>query len=429
MMGPARLTNRILEPCRGPMLANRTKVFRRWLATLVICWIASPAVAQRPESSQWRGPAHDGVFPAETSWRTNWKESPPRELWRVEVGVGYSGFAVSQGRAYTVGNVGGEDIIHCLQAEDGKSAWTSRYPQDLVAVYNSGGPNAAPVIDGDWLYILSKKGLLSCFAKTDGALRWRIDLAEKAGAKMPTWGFAGAPLVIGDRLYLNANRSGIAVNKHTGAVEWNSPADECGYASAVAMSFRDTPALAILGTRELFVVRQDDGQVLWDIPWATRMGENSADPVPLGDKLYVSSWWDMGAALFQPSAGTEPLWRNADFENHIAAPVPFEGHLYGSHGPVHRRTRDVAIACVEIASGKTIWSQPGLKGSLIIAGSKLLILTHDGTLIAAEATPKGFHELARHAGLGARTWSPPVLHDGRVYVRDADGFAVCLDLR
>jgi outer membrane protein assembly factor BamB len=159
------------------------------------------------------------------------------------------------------------------------------------------------------------------------------------------------------------------------------------------------------------------------------MGENSADPLPLGDKLYVSSWWDMGAALFQPAAGHEPLWQNKEFQNHIAAPVAVDGYLYGSHGPVHRRTRAVAIACVEIASGNTAWSAPGIKGSLIVADSKLLILTHDGTLIAANASPQGFHELARHEGLGTRTWAPPVLHEGRVYVRDADGFAVCLDLR
>jgi len=60
---------------------------------------------------------------------------------------------------------------------------------------------------------------------------------------------------------------------------------------------------------------------------------------------------------------------------------------------------------------------------------KLVILTHNGMLIAAEATPKGLQELARHEGLSARTWSPPVLHDGRLYIRDADGSAVCLNLR
>jgi hypothetical protein len=44
--------------------------------------------------------------------------------------------------------------------------------------------------------------------------------------------------------------------------------------------------------------------------------------------------------------------------------------------------------------------------ALIFAGGKLLILTHDGTLIVAEATPADCHELARYTGLGGRTWTP-----------------------
>jgi outer membrane protein assembly factor BamB len=390
---------------------------------------SQPALAQPAEWSQWRGPAHDGVFPEDATWRTDWQQRPPKTLWRVEVGIGYSGLAISQGRAYTVGNIDGKDTVYCLDAATGETIWTKSYSQDLVAIYNPGGPNAPPVIDGDWLYIFSKEGLVSCFAKADGALRWQTDLIQRASAKMPTWGFASAPLILGDRLYLNANQSGVALEKQTGQIVWNSPTDECGYASVVAMSFRNTPALAVLGNRELFIVRQDNGQPLWQVPWATNMGENSAEPVPLGNTLYVSSWWDMGAALFEPAAGTDPVWRNLDFQNHIAAPVAYQGYLYGAHGPVHRRTQKVAIVCVEIASGKTAWSEPALRGSVIVAGGKLLILTHDGALIAAEATPVAYRELARHAGLGARTWTPPTLHHGQLFVRDADGFAVCLDLR
>lgn len=399
------------------------------LALLAACAKASPAPAEAPQWSQWRGPQHDGVFPDETTWRTDWYERPPRTLWRVEVGIGYSGVAVSQGRAYTVGHVDGKDTVYGLDAATGATIWSESYAQDPVAIYNPGGPNAPPVIDGDWLYIVSKQGLVSSFANADGALRWQTDLTRSAAAKMPMWGFASPPLILGDRIYLNANRSGVALDKHTGRLEWTSPTDECGYASVAATTFRDTPALAILGNRELFVVRQDNGQALWQVPWATNMGENSADPVPLGDALYVSSWWDMGAALFRPAAGTDPVWRNRDFQNHIAAPVPYEGHLYGSHGPVHRRTQQVAIACVEIATGKTAWSEPALRGSLIVADGKLLILTRDGILIAAEATPLAYRELARHAGLGARTWTPPTLHHGQLFIRDADGFVLCLDLR
>ena len=88
----------------------------------------------------------------------------------VEVGIGYSDIAVSDGRAYTVGNVELNDIIFCLDAATGEKLWTKQYPQDLVPKYNPGGPNASPVIEGNWLYIFSKQGLVSCFEKASGEL-------------------------------------------------------------------------------------------------------------------------------------------------------------------------------------------------------------------------------------------------------------------
>ena len=167
------------------------------------------------DQTKWRGPLGTGVYPDETTWTSDWPAGGPTQLWTVKVGLGYSGIAVSEGRAYTVGNIKGEDIISCLDTESGETVWKTGYPQELVPVYNPGGPNAPPAIDGKWLYILSKQGLLSCFDKTDGSVRWRIDLATETGAKakMPTWGFASCPIIVGDRLFLNANEHGIAVDR------------------------------------------------------------------------------------------------------------------------------------------------------------------------------------------------------------------------
>jgi outer membrane protein assembly factor BamB len=382
------------------------------------------------DQTRWRGPEGTGVYPDETSWSSDWPAGGPEKLWEVDVGIGYSGIAVSDGRAYTVGNTRGEDIIFCLDATDGAEVWKTGYPQELVPKYNPGGPNAPPAIDGAWLYILSKQGLLSCFEKTDGSLRWRVDLAAEAGAEMPTWGFASCPTIVGERLFLNANEHGIAIDKNSGEVLWNSPSGPCGYAAPVPMTCRGEPALALFGTRALFVVRQSDGGVLWQVGWPTKMGENSADPVPFDDKLFVSSWWDMGAAVFDPNKDTvDPIWRNPGFQNHISAPVLYRGHFYGFDGPVHRKVNRGALRCIDAESGETVWSEEDLKGSLIIAQEKLVILSNDGQLIIADATPAGYNEHARFAGLGKRTWHPPVLHDGRLYIRDADGRATCLDLR
>jgi outer membrane protein assembly factor BamB len=398
----------------------------RSLFLFLFILLAAPAVA---DETKWRGPLGTGVYPAETSWSFRWSAEGPKELWRVEVGLGYSGIAVSDGHAYTVGNIKGEDVIFCLDANTGGIVWKTGYPQELVPVYNPGGPNAPPAIDGKWLYTFSKQGLLSCFDKGDATLRWRVDLIAEAKAKMPTWGFSSCPIILGDRLFLNANEHGIALDKNNGKILWNSPSDSCGYAAAVPMTCRNEPALAILGTRALFVVRQSDGTPLWDIDWPTKMGENSADPIPFENKLYVSTWWGMGAAVFDPNKDTkEPLWRNSEFQNHIAAPILYQGHFYGFDGPVHRKLEPGALRCVDAGSGKTVWSKDGLKGSLIIANEKLIILTNDGQLIIADATSDGYLERSRHSGLGKRTWHPPVLYQGRVYIRDADGTATCLDL-
>ncbi|QNN23789.1 PQQ-binding-like beta-propeller repeat protein [Planctomycetales bacterium ZRK34] len=399
---------------------------RRISTGMVMMLMLSAATAGADEPSQWRGVQHDGVY-HET---IDWPAGGPRELWAVDVGIGYSGFAISDGRVYTMGNVDGEDVIWCLNADTGREVWSARYPQELVPLYNPGGPNAAPVVEGEWLYTLSKQGLLTCWGQADGVVRWRIDLVKQAGAEMPRWGFASTPLIIDDVIYLNANEHGMAIDKHTGKVVWSSPAAECGYAAAIAMTCRDQPALALLSGKAVFVVQRDNGQVMWRVDWPTKMGENSADPIAADGLLYVSSWWGMGAAVYDPNVdGVEPRWRNKELQNHISSPVLHDGYLYGFDGPVHRDRVAGAMRCVQWATGKTMWSHPGLKGSVICAGDQLLILSHDGALILADASPAGYHERARIEGLGKRTWNYPVPHRGRIYIRDADGRAICLTTR
>ena len=382
-----------------------------------------------PEWSVWRGPEGDGCYDHETTWSHEWPKLGPKVLWRVPVHIGYSGIAVSEGRAYTVGNLDGEDLIQCLDAETGESIWKVRYPQHLVPKYNPGGPNASPVIEGRWLYLFSKQGLVSCLDKVTGETRWRTDIAKVAEASMPTWGFASCPVIVGDRLFLNANTSGIALDKNTGQLLWNSAPESGGYAATIPLTCKKQAALAIFGYSAMHVVSQSDGTLLWKVDWPTKMGENSTNPIMIDDKLYLSSWWDMGAALFDPNEETvEAIWTNKEFQNHISAPVFHDGCLYGFDGPVHRKKLKGALRCLDAATGKTLWSHEALKGSLIISQGKLIILSNDGRLLVVKASRDGYDELAYHEGLGKRTWAPPVLHEGKLYLRDADGWAICLDL-
>jgi outer membrane protein assembly factor BamB len=379
--------------------------------------------------SQWRGPKGNGNFDHETHWSHKWPTSGPNTLWAAKVHTGYSGIAVSENRAYTLGNFEGDDLIQCLNVTTGQLIWSEKYPQDLIPKYNPGGPNAPPVIEDKWLYTFSKQGLVSSRDKATGKSRWTTNIATAARAPMPTWGFSSAPVIIGDRLFLNANTFGIALDKNTGEVLWNSPPFSGGYAAAVPLNCRDQAAIAIFGNKIMHVVSQADGKVLWKVAWPTRLGENSADPLIIGNKLYLSSWWGEGAALFDPNLdSTKPIWTNKKFQNHINPPVVHEGHLYGFDGPIHKKKIKSFLRCLDIKTGKTIWSQPDLRGSLILSNGKLIILTGNGSLIVAKASPEGFEEFARHEGLGKRTWTPPLLHKSKLFIRDADGAAMCLEL-
>ena len=88
------------------------------------------------------------------------------------------------------------------------------------------------------------------------------------------------------------------------------------------------------------------------------------------------------------------------------------------------------MRCLDWKTGEVRWTAPDLGlGSLILADGKLLALTENGTLLAAEAVGDSYKLLAKARILEGRCWAAPVLSNGRLFVRNAAGNAVCLDLR
>lgn len=67
-------------------------------------------------------------------------------------------------------------------------------------------------------------------------------------------------------------------------------------------------------------------------------------------------------------------------------------------------------------------------GSLLIVDKKLLVLTEGGELVLAKASPESYVELARSPFLEGRCWTVPVLANGLVYGRNAEGKLVCVAL-
>jgi outer membrane protein assembly factor BamB len=394
-------------------------------AAVTLLLLALPAVAA--DWPRWRGPALTGVS-AETGWRDTWPAAGPPVAWRANVGTGFSAVAVSRGRLYTLGNADDTDTVHCLDAATGQPVWTHAYPAPRDPNLFEGGPTATPTVDGDHVYTLSRPGDLFCLDAATGKIVWSKNVPKETGQRVPGWGCAGSPVVHEDLLLLNLGAAGTALEKATGKVVWSSAEKDAGYSSPVPFR-RGGDWFAVFSGEDAYVAADvRTGKELWRMRWTTTYGVNAADPIVSGDRVLISSGYNKGAALLD-TAGAKPavVWQNKVLRNQINSSVLLDGHVYGIDGDT---TGVAKLKCVEWATGNARWADAAAGcGSVTAAGGKLIVLSDTGELMVAPASPAKFATTARAKVLDGKCWTVPVLADGRLYCRNADGDLVCVDVR
>ena len=400
------------------------------LVLLLIGWFPGvPLDAAEPASwPNWMGPRRDGVS-RETGWMTAWPKGGLPVVWSRQIGVGFSSIAIADGRLFTLGHVDGEEIVWCVDANTGKEIWSHPYPSDLNDNLHDGGPAATPTIDGDRVYTLGKEGQLFCFQAKTGAILWQKLLPKDLEVPVPEWGFSSSAVVVGDQLLLEGGRV-VSYDKQTGAKQWQSNKHEAGYGSAAVFEHPvGTKLVATLDCEGLRVSTLKTGEELafraWDSPFRT----NATTPIIVGNRIYISTAYQIGCALFE-FTGTElkQVYENREMRNHFSNSILYDGYLYGFDGNSNLG-RVVQVTCMNFETGKVAWKKPGFGcGSLMIADGRLLLLSESGTLVLANATPRGFEEVARSPFLNGRCWTVPVLLGQRVYGRNSAGRLVCLNL-
>jgi outer membrane protein assembly factor BamB len=366
----------------------------------------------------WRGPNHDGV-----STETDWDPTGLNEdsvVWEAQVGIGFSAVSVVNGKAYTAGNIDKKtDVIYCLDAEDGEELWNFKYPEPLKANLYEGGPNATPTVHDGKVYMISKTGTVYCLDAESGKEVWKRSLSNEK----PEWGYAGSPVIVGDKVVFNVGSAGIALNKDSGEVIWESGQDTSGYASAVAFKYEGAKYIAMFGKDSLQIIDTSTGEVQTSYEWKTSYNVNAADPVILGNEILITSGYGHGAALLEMTPeGLTEIWKNKKMRSQMSGPVLVDGYLYGFD--------DNKLVCLDWKTGEKKWSEKKpMKGSLSAAGEKLIVIGEKGELLIAEATPQGYQQISSAQVLDGRCWTMPILSNGRIYVRNAKGRLVCVDVQ
>ena len=382
--------------------------------------------ARAADWPNYRGPNYDGIS-GETGWSASWPSAGPKILWTYSLGAGFASMAVSNGKVYAMGNIDDNDFLYCLDAAPGAEIWKTSYPRPLYKKQHEGGPCATPAIDGDAVYTFSKNGDAIRFNAATGEIVWHRKLNKELGLKHPTWYFAGSPLVVGDLVIYNAGTYGIALNKADGSTAWQSGKGACGYTTAVPYEIGGQKGVVMAVRNELVGLNPATGKVMWKLPWKTAYDINAADAIVSGETIFISSGYNKGCALVKISGGdVTKVWQNRNMRNQINCSVLWEGCIYGFDGQVGGGGK---LTCLDLATGDKKWSQGGMgTGSLMIADGKMIILGEKGKLVIAEASPEGFKELASAKILTGKCWTTPVLANGKIYARNADGQLVCVDL-
>jgi outer membrane protein assembly factor BamB len=393
------------------------------LALLCFLPLASVMGADWP---QWRGPDRNGIS-KETNWRSDWKTSP-KILWNASVGLGYSSFVVADGKVYTTGHANDTDTVYCFDAVSGKQVWKHQYPAELGDKFFQGGTTGTPTLAGGKLYHLSRWGDMFCFDAASGKIVWQKNIQKETGLRLPDWGYTGSPLVWENLVVLNVGEHGVALDKATGKVAWQSPDENAGYSTPLPYQ-QDGKTLLTFGSgRAYLAVNPKTGEKVWEHKWTTSYGVNAADPVIHDGHAFISSGYNKGAALLK-LGGSEPqvVWQNRTMRNQMNASILIDGHLYGVDG---NEDRGASLKCIELETGKQLWEEKSVgAGALTAADGKLIVLCESGEVIIAKASPGGFAPLSRGQVVDPKCWTVPVLANGLLYCRNAAGEVACVDLR
>ena len=351
-------------------------------AAVVLTIMLALGSANTMMAANWpsfRGPNHDGKSAEPISWPKN----GPKQLWKINVGIGHSAVSVVGDRAYTMGNTNDTDTVFSIDVKTGKVVWTHSYPcNEKVGIKDYDGPFATPTVANGVVYTLSRKGDVFALDARDGKVIWARNIVKEDDARPPGFGgFAGSALILGDKLILNGSPGGMALDARTGKTLWKSGMGPGGHATPVPLQIGTKTHLAIHSPRALTIVDAADGKQVWTTERRQPIGVNAPDPVVDGTKVFVTAGRAFGGALFDVTGATTPLWNQEGLSSHWHTSVLLNGFLYGPDGNNSEGAgrSPTSLRCLDWKTGEIKWTEPKLEfNGLIAVGGKLLVLTEVG---------------------------------------------------
>ena len=359
----------------------------------------------------------------------DWQDNVPKELWRHPVGDAWSSFTIVGERLFTQEQRGPLECVVCYNADTGLELWRHEDSTRYETAQGGVGPRATPTVTENAVFALGATGILNALDPLTGALIWQRNICDDAESSMIEWGMSGSPMIHNNTVIVDAggdkHKAVIAYDRAAGEIVWASGNHQAGYATPRLETIGGSLQLLIFHGDGLQGLDPDSGQQLWEYPWTNQYKINVAQPMLFGNQLFLSSGYDSGCVMIDPTTLQDgrpaEVWPpNKNLKLKFNEAVQRENYVYGLD--------DGILACIDVETGKRMWKGGRYRhGQVLLWGDKLIVQAESGDVAVVEASPKSFKEVTRLAALSDRTWNLPIVNRGRLYTRNASE-AVCYEL-
>jgi len=367
------------------------------------------------------------------------------EIWRVQVGDGWSSFAVVDQYCVTLEQRDEQECVAAYRLADGKLLWinrqTARHENPLGGI----GPRSTPAVVNDLVYTCGATGIVQCVKLATGELVWKQELLTLAGWEQTaseasiTWGRAPSPLVTDglciipfgrpyDSEPTAANLSGrslIAFDAASGEVRWCEGDDQISYASPVMMTLGDVKQIVSVNETTVTGHQVNDGKVLWKLDWPGQSngGANCSSAIQFeNDSFLISKGYGVGSGVFKVSQAKGDQWAVKEVwtSNRVLKTKFTHACLDGN---IAYGLSDGMLECVDVNDGKQLWAAKARDsryghGQMLRVGDCLVVQAETGTVAFVAATPDEFKPLFVVEALNGRTWNVPTIAGRFLIVRN-----------
>lgn len=407
-------------------------MIRLFLATVTVLLLNTSVWAG--DWPQFMGPHRNGIS-GETGLLRQWPPSGPREVWSEEIGEGYGGASIKEGKVYILDRRNNRyDSLRCFDLLTGKDL--GRYDNEVRGRIGHDGSRSVPALGDQLIFAIGPFGHVYCIDQKTADLVWGVDMVRQYQAEVPKWGYSHSPLLVKDMVVVapQSERVGlVALDQATSDVRWESPPiPGSSYVSPVLATISGQEGVLFQTGSEVVFLNAETGTVIWRY---TQISRRHAIPFPTvldKDRVFITGGYGGGSVMIEikqqaEKVSFEELFRFEGEGSVIHPAIFYNDHLFANFNTNENLRQRAArgLACFDVA-GNIKWATGEVfsmdRGAFIIADDLIIAMAAGtGELILADANPEVFNGLSRveifGGGRESEIWAPLALSEGYLVVR------------